>query len=255
MTKDIPTPTSINPFPAFPKERKDLPEAFKNVYVQEYQVNRKGESFMTKLSMKVEDWLHKKVASQAIHGDTILEIGAGTLNHLKWEQKYRQYTIVEPFIELFQDSPELKKIANIYDNIYKISTEQKFDRIISIAVLEHVLDLPALIAYSGILLNAHGQFQASIPNQGGLAWYLTYNLTTGLSYYLRNKLNYNILMRYEHVNTCTEIEEIVKFFFSNVTVVRYPLPFMNLSWYSYIDARNPDRDKCMAYIKEMDIIK
>lgn len=59
----------------FPKERGDLPEAFKNVYVREYEINRKGESFMTKLSMKVEDWLHKKVATQAIQGDKILELG------------------------------------------------------------------------------------------------------------------------------------------------------------------------------------
>ena len=44
----------------------------------------------------------------------ILELGAGNLNHLKYERDFHIYDIVEPFRELYKDSPELKKIRYKY---------------------------------------------------------------------------------------------------------------------------------------------
>ena len=240
-------------FPQFPKVRAVLPKAYQDIYEKEYKINRNGESIVTKLSMKLESWLHKKIASSTIQVNdkqSILEIGAGTLNHIKWEENYNRYDIIEPFGELYKNSPDCDKVSAIYNSIYEIPSNTTYDRIISIAVLEHVLDLPQLIATSGLLLDENGIFQASIPSQGSLAWYVTYNITTGLAYYLRNKLNYNVLMNYEHVNTYTEIEDVVNYFYSEVSVSRFPVPFKNTSLYSYISAKKAQKDRCRQYLQE-----
>jgi hypothetical protein len=80
-----------------------------------------------------------------------LEIGAGTLNQLKYEKK-AIYDIVEPFEILYENSPELNRINKIYRDISEINDE-KYDRIISCACFEHILNLPEVVAKSCILLN------------------------------------------------------------------------------------------------------
>ena len=73
-----------------------------------------------------------------------LEIGAGTLNHLPYELGgNNQYDIVEPFQELYLQSKYLNYINKIYNDISEIRN-RRYERIISIAAFEHVLDLPGL---------------------------------------------------------------------------------------------------------------
>ncbi len=240
-----------NKFIQFPKTRNPLPKEYEVIYVKEYEINRKGESFITRLSMGLEKWLHKVILKRAIPAENILEIGAGTFNHLDYERNFKRYDVVEPFEQLYANSKDLHKVNKIHSSIYEIDQKSvSYDRIISIAVLEHVLDLPKLIAYSGLLLSPQGQFQNSIPSQGGLLWYMAYNLTTGIAFYLRNKLNYNTIMNFEHVNTCSEVEEVIRYFYDDVKISRFPLPLLNLSFYTYIEAKKPNIERCKQYIEE-----
>ena len=62
-----------------------------------------------------------------------LEIGAGTLNQLKYEQS-SHYDIVEPFSELYKISIYHTN-KNIYNDIDEIDISQKYDRITSVATL------------------------------------------------------------------------------------------------------------------------
>ena len=57
------------------------------------------------------------ISNKQIHNEEILEIGAGTLNHLKYEKNYSVYDIVELFKNLYQDSIEIKKLI-ISMNLY-----------------------------------------------------------------------------------------------------------------------------------------
>ena len=75
----------------------------------------------------MERWMHRKVAED-IKPDSeksTLEIGAGTLNHLVYES-ISKYDIVEPFKELYIDSPELKKINTFYCDIAEIENKKYF---------------------------------------------------------------------------------------------------------------------------------
>jgi hypothetical protein len=182
---------------------------YRNIYNEMYKKNREGETTASSLSQKMESWLHKKIAKDLKNNKqkSTLEIGAGTLNQLKYENT-SPYDIVEPFKALYQNSLYLPKIRNIYNDIDEIDMNAKYDRITSIATFKHVLDLPKVVAKSCLLLNEWGTLRVSIPNEGNFLWKLGWKMTTGLEFRIKSKLDYGIIMKYEHVNSADEIEKI-----------------------------------------------
>lgn len=221
---------------SYPRKRPPLTPEHQAIYEKEYKLNREGERVVEGLSKRLEGWMHSKIATKT--GST-LELGAGTLNHLKYEKELDNYDIVEPFLALYEDSKRLELVGAVYTRTSDISDEKKYERIISIAVLEHITDLPRELALCCRHLENKGVFQAGIPSEGGFLWWLGWRSTTGISYWLRNRLNYGTVMKHEHVNTSPEIINLVKFLFSDVVVRRFPMPLFNLSLYAYIEARNP----------------
>ncbi|MDX1975087.1 MAG: hypothetical protein SFT92_05365 [Rickettsiales bacterium] len=231
---------------SYPRPRPPLSEAMQAVYVETYKASREGKGILYALTQYLESWMHRVIAKAHRSGD-ILEIGAGTLNHLPYEQGYAHYDIIEPFSALFEDSPRRAQIRSIYGDITQIQN-QRYARIISVATLEHILDLPHCLARAGLLLTDDGLFQAGIPSEGGFAWGATWRLSVGLSFRLRTGLDYGELMRHEHVNDADEIIQLVRYFFEKVRVKRFPLPHAHLSLYSYIEASKPRLDRCRAYL-------
>jgi len=232
----------------YPKPRPVLPQAYQRIYEREYKMNREGGSFITGISSGLEAWMHRQVADAP--ADDVLEIGAGTLNQLQYEAPQKRYDVVEPFSALYKDSPALFKIGNVYADIADIPEGQTYGRITSVAVLEHLDDLPGVVARSALLLRDDGVFQAGIPSEGGFLWTLAWRTTTGVAYWLRNRLDYGVLMRHEHLNTAAEIETVVRNFFDDVVVTRFPLPFRQMSFYSYVMARRPRRDRAAPYLAD-----
>lgn len=233
----------------FPKTRMPLSAEQRQVYEQEYQLNRRGQTLFTKASTHLEEWMHRKVAEGGGRDQIILELGAGTLNHLRFECACLGYDIVEPFAELYRDSEQLARVRNIYRDISLVSEAQQYDRVISIAVLEHVLDLPYVVARSALLLGEVGVFQAGIPSEGALLWGLAWRATTGLAYRLRTRQSYTALMRHEHVNTAKEIVSICQHFFFRVKIQRFPLRGHHLSLYTYCKCSRPRIDTCREYVR------
>ena len=193
--------------------------------------------------------MHRQVTCFGSSG-SVLEIGAGTLNHLPYEppEKSDGYDIIEPFESLYIDSPHRNRIRNIYQDITQIQGTWSYDRIISIAVLEHLTELPFIIAYSALLLSDRGVFQHGIPSEGGLAWGLGWRLTTGLSFRIRTGLSYKTLICHEHVNTGPEILSVIQYYFKSTRIKRFPLPSHQLSFYTYIHAENPDKQRCRQFL-------
>jgi len=226
---------------SYPRQRPSLTEKHKEIYVQEYQSNRAPNSALGKAVAALESWMHKKVAG--FDGE-LLEVGAGTLNHLPYEDHPKAYDVVEPFHELYRTSPNISLVRNFYDDITEVPLEQLYDRIISVAVLEHLTNLPAVIAKSGLLLRPGGSFEAGIPTEGGLLWGLGWRLTTGIAYRIRTGLDYGQLMRYEHINNAVEIIDVVKYFFEDVRIELFPLPMFHLSFYTHIHASKPRMKLC-----------
>jgi hypothetical protein len=150
---------------------------------------------------------------------------------------------------LFEDKTELlPRIRNIYHDVSEIPSDQKYDRITSIAALEHIEDLPRLTAMSGLILKPDGTFCAGIPSEGGFLWGFAWRTSVGLSFRLRTGMNYGELMRHEHVSGAKDIIAVVRHFFDNVYVSRFPFPLHHFSLYGYIEAGSPNVERCRDYL-------
>jgi len=219
----------------FPKERPILSQEYKDIYNQHYISNRSGSGFTNLLSQKMESWMHKKTSS--VTGRNILELGAGNLNHIKYERSFDNYDIVEPFSDLYKNSASLHSVRNIFSSLNEV--KNRYDKIFSIATCEHLVDLPKEIMLCKNLLQVNGTFQVAIPCEGELAFKLGWMLTTGIAFKLKHNLDYSKLIEYEHVNTISEIYTILENNFKIVKFDRSPfiLPIKNLSFYAYIECR------------------
>jgi SAM-dependent methyltransferase len=190
--------------------------------------------------------MHRRIAADARESLSTLEIGAGTLNHLRYEPDRAAYDIIEPAHYQFAGSPFLSRVRNIYDDIKEVPSDTRYDRIISIATFEHICNLPEVVANSGLLLKPGGALRAAIPAEGGPLWKLGWKLTTGWEFKRRYGLDYEVIMRAEHVNNWKEVAVVLNYFFQRVEFSSLGLT-RALSVYQVYICRNPDRAKCLEY--------
>ena len=218
------------------------------IYEQEYKINRTGQTYFANLSQKLESWMHQRVGNSSRKNASTLEIGAGTLNQLDHERETNSYDAIEPMTSLYQESGNKGRIRNFYRDIEEVGEIRKYDRIISIAVLEHITDLPKVIARSGLLLEEGGVSAHGIPSEGGALWGAAWRLTTGISYRIRTGYSYKSCMMHEHINDAPEIIALLKHFYGEVKITRFPLGHHHTSLYTYTEARMPNIELCKKYL-------
>ena len=233
----------------YPRQRPPLPAKIAALFEREYAENLHARGLAQALSKSLERWMHRKVARPSDRG-RVLELGAGTLNHVQYEISADRYDIVEPRPHLYRDSPMLARIGSQYGDTDSIPAGESYDRIVSVACLEHLTDLPFVVARCGLMLGARGLFQAGIPMEGGFLWGLGWRISTGLSFRLRHGLDYGEIMRHEHVSDASEIVSVVQHLFSRVTLKMFPLPVRHLSLYCYLEAQTPLLDRCSAILSQ-----
>jgi SAM-dependent methyltransferase len=231
---------------AFPKRRPPLSPAQQAIALEAQKINREGRNWATKASRSLEKWMHRRVAA-GTKGE-ILEIGAGTLNHLPFERGAAAYDAIEPEERLYADSPMREQIRGFYPDITEVPRDRRYDKIVSVAVLEHLTELPMCFARAALLLKDDGVFQAGIPSEGALLWSLAWRTTTGIAFHLRTGLDYGERMRHEHVNTAREIIALAQYFYRRTDVRLFPLPLFHLSLYHYLEAREPHLDRARGYL-------
>lgn len=231
----------------FPKNRPALPPEFQAIYADHYKENRDGNSAASGVAQKLESWMHRKVAADSGPHKRTLEIGAGTLNHLQYEPEVTHYDIVEPFHSLYESSPLLNRVSSVYEAVSDIPEDERYDRIISIATFEHICDLPSVVARAGMLLSSEGSLNVGIPSEGTILWKLGYTMTTGLEFRRKYGLDYEVLMRHEHVNTAAEIEDVLRHFFQKVKREVFGI-VPSLSLYQYFRCSIPNVDRCRKYL-------
>jgi hypothetical protein len=229
----------------YPRSRPELPPKQQASYIEHYRSNRAGKQGLSKTVLQLESWMHRRVAEGVARG-TLLEIGAGNLNHVPYLSRDCVFDAVEPFQELWEDSPYRSRMRRVYSDVQEIPHQEGYDCVFSIAVLEHLTDLPFILARTGLLLNEGGTFRAGFPSEGGLLWGLAWRFTTGIEYRLRRGLDYAAIMRHEHLNTASEILLLLHHFYKVVKVSRFPLPFDHLSFYTTAIASQPHVDRCQS---------
>jgi len=231
---------------SYPRTPKPLSQEWIDVYEETYLESRGGTTWLYKVTQLLESWMHRKVTSNT-KTERLLEIGAGTLNHVKYENNVAHYEAVEPFTALWRDQINRSMLSKIYLDIGDVPLGTIYDRIISIAVLEHVQNLPFVIARSGLLLGVSGQFNVAIPSEGGLLWGLSWRFSVGISTRLQKGLCYGDLMRHEHISQANEIISLIQYFYDDCEIERFPVNHSHLSLYTCIRARNPNLKRCRKY--------
>ncbi len=245
---DTPKKSGDGMFEQFPKTRPPLPKKFQDIYEVHYITNREGQTSASSMTKKIESWMHKKVANDLADRSekSTLEIGAGTLNQLEYEPEVGPYDIIEPFKKLYEGSPLLRRVRNVYSDIREVPSQYRYDRITSVAAFEHILNLPEVAARAGLLLAANGVLRVAIPSEGTLLWALGYNLTTGLEFRIRYRLDYEMMMKHEHVNSAKEVEEVLEFFFGEVECSVLGIS-KSISFLQFYASRKPQLEKCHEY--------
>lgn len=241
-------------FDDFPKTRPPLPETYKEIFQKHYLENREGFTRSSSVTKMMESWMHLQVAEdvsmRTMEVMPTLEIGAGTLNHLSYENYVQPYDVVEPNEGLRSAFSERKnRIRTFYKDIFEIHQERIYKRIISIATFEHLTDLTMVVAKAGILMKDEGTLRVAIPNEGTLLWKLGYSLTNGIEFKLRYKLDYQKIMQHEHVNTAAQIEQVLDHFFSSIRCKVFGIT-KKIAFYRFYACHSPRIDRCMSYLKE-----
>ena len=238
----------------YPKVRPELPPAQALVYEEEYRINRAGEGLLYRAVRGMESWMHRRIAAEQVVGN-VLELGAGGLNHVSYETTCARYDVVEPIEEIVVNSPSFSRI-DAYLGDYGVfldnasNGELRYQKILSVAVLEHLTHLPWIVAAAALALEPYGSFHAGIPNEGGALWEMSWRGTTGVAYRIRNKASYVPLMRHEHVNGAAEIEAVVSCFFEDTASSGFPLSGRHTGMYRHIRAVGPRYDAARAFLAD-----
>jgi hypothetical protein len=95
-------------------------------------------------------------------------------------------------------------------------------------------------------LKPGGQLRAAIPTEGGPLWKLGWTLTTGWEFKRRYGLDYELIMRAEHVNTWREVADVLNYFFQSVEYSYLGLS-RALSVYQVYLCRDPDLTRCSGF--------
>ncbi len=159
------------------------------------------------------------------------------LNHVKYENCFSLYDVVEPQQYLLKNSKpqDLRAINTCYSSLESIPTNNKYDKIISIACLEHIHDLNRYVAKIKNHLAENGKLIAAIPAEGEFLWWISWRLSTGIAFWLKYKLDYGVIMRHEHVNNVEEIIENLRNVFSNIKSVSFPFHWKHYRIYIVIE--------------------
>jgi ubiquinone/menaquinone biosynthesis C-methylase UbiE len=175
---------------------------------------------------------HKYAARTAVAGARTLEIGAGTGEHLLYEeQSGQEYYALELREELARNLqsrfPNVRVIVG--DCQKKIEApDQSFDRVLAIHVLEHLVDLPNALSEVSRVLRPDGTFMVVIPCEGGLAYQLGRQFSSKRMFEQRYQTSYDWMISYDHVNKADEIMEELNSRFVVKARSYYPLGFPSL---------------------------
>jgi ubiquinone/menaquinone biosynthesis C-methylase UbiE len=170
---------------------------------------------------------------------TTLEIGAGLGEHVHWERLNHTTRTNYHALELRENmAAEIKKrhpLVNVHVGDCQKTlpfTDNYFDRIIAIHVLEHLPDLPAAIKELYRVCNKErGKLLVVIPCEGGLAYTLARKISAERLFKKRYKMPYKWFIEREHVSKPLEIIKELSHYFDITNRAFFPfmIPSINLN--------------------------
>jgi ubiquinone/menaquinone biosynthesis C-methylase UbiE len=185
--------------------------------------------------MRASHKLLEKTYDNKIHFGKVLEVGAGTGEHLPFvRHSFDEYILTD----LDPKTLEVAK-AKLSNRIegrvrFEVQTDKTlaysdntFDRLVATHVLEHIYKPHlALKEWYRVLKNG-GVLSILIPTDPGLAWRLGRHLGPRRNA-IAQGVSYDYVMAMEHVNSCNNLIAILRHYFPNSKEAWWPLPIQSM---------------------------
>lgn len=168
---------------------------------------------------------HKYIAKKDknING-TILDVGSGMGYHLKFEtlSEQRKYICLDNDGTML-DRIKIPGVKKITGDCSKIPLKKEsLDVIIASHILEHLPDLAGDLQELSRVLKKSGKFIVVLPCDPGLLWRLSSYITPSRWRLKRIGIDYDEVMRHEHVNSFKKCKTELQRFFIFEDEMYYP---------------------------------
>lgn len=185
--------------------------------------------------MRASHKLLEKTYDNGIHFGRVLEVGAGTGEHLPFvRHSFDEYILTD----LDPKTLEVAK-AKLFNRFegrvgFEVQTgktlaysDNTFDRLVATHVLEHIYKPHlALKEWYRVLKNG-GVLSILIPTDPGLAWRLGRHLGPRRNA-IAQGVPYDYVMAMEHVNSCNNLIAILRHYFPNSKEAWWPFPIQSM---------------------------
>lgn len=185
--------------------------------------------------MRASHRLAEKKFQERNHFSRVLEIGAGTGEHLAFVRHgFDQYVLTDLDSKTLDvaksklDGKHGGKLAfEIQSGEGLYYTENSFDRLIATHVLEHIYKPHlALKEWERVLKNG-GVLSILIPTDPGVAWRLGRHLGPRKNA-IAQGIAYDYVMAREHVNSCNNLIALLRHYFPDHAEVWWPFPIPSI---------------------------
>jgi ubiquinone/menaquinone biosynthesis C-methylase UbiE len=209
------------------KKKKIISDSFMKLWHLELKKNFFIENFNHNYVAKSNIILKKKIKT--------LEIGAGIGNHLYYEKLLNQnYYCIEIRNNMIQEiKKKFPQVKCIKGDIQKKTnfSNNYFDKIHAIHVLEHLSNLPKCIDEIYRLIKPEGIFQIVIPCDPGFLYSIARKISAERIFKKKFKMDYKWFIEREHINTPKEILSLIKNKFKIIDKKYFPflIPSINFN--------------------------
>lgn len=201
--------------------------------------------------MRASHRLAEKRFRERDHFSRVLEIGAGTGEHLSFVRHgFDQYVLSDLDPKILEVAQ--RKLSGRADNrlLYEAQSggglsyaDNSFDRLIAAHVLEHIYQPHLAIKEWRRVVKDGGVLSILLPSDPGLAWRLGRHLGPRRNA-MAQGLPYDYLMAREHVNSCNSLIALLRFYFPERVESWWPFPIpsidMNLFFVCHAVARKAE---------------
>lgn len=208
----------------------DYRERFSSVY-DESNYSSTLQSFVMNASHK----LVERPFTSHTSFDRVLEVGAGTGEHVKFIQHcFKEYFVTdndEATLDVAKNKIDSSSKRNIIFQIQSANEltylDNTFDRLVATHVLEHIYYPHLALKEWSRVTKDGGILSILIPTDPGLAWRLGRHLgprKTAISL----GIAYDYVMAREHVNSCNNLIAILRHYFPGSKEAWWPFPLPSI---------------------------
>lgn len=208
--------------------------AYREKFSQVYD-NCNYSSPLQSLLMRTSHRLAEKAFSDQVHFDRVLEVGAGTGEHLPFVfHTFNEYILTDFDPKTLEVARE--KLVGRHDGRVKFEVQtgnnltypnNTFDRLVVTHVLEHIYQPHLALKEWHRVLKHGGVLTILIPTDPGLAWRLGRHFGPRKRAIMQG-IAYDYVMAREHVNSCHNLVAILRHHFSEAKEVWWPLPIPSI---------------------------